>query len=141
MKQRAFVALLIAIMMPLVVLPLLDVDGLSVYGYIRIPSADVRAEVFYTAHGESCGCCGALWNGGIASVKADMSAVCIGDMVDMRSLDGEHLVLECVEMVDCIRVGRWLISWRGIMHPDGDVLLCTDANRWPCVRVLRLVRL
>ena len=141
MKERTFAALLILVMLPVLVLPLFGADDLSVYGRIRIPSAGVRAEVFYTPCGDGCGCCGALWNGGVVSVEADMSTVHIYDMADLRSLDGEHLVLECVAIVDCIRVGRWLISWRGIMRPDGDVLLCTDATCWPFVRVLRLTRL
>ncbi|MBQ8616232.1 MAG: hypothetical protein IJ418_01845 [Clostridia bacterium] len=141
MKQRTFAASLVLIMLPLIVLPILDADGLSVYGCIRIPSAGICAEVYTTKRGQDCGCCGALWNGGQAFVQADMSAVHLYDMVDLRSRDGEHLVLECVEIVDCIRVGRCLVSWQGIVQPGGDVLLCTDANRWPFVRVLRLARL
>lgn len=141
MKGSEFAALLALIMLPLIALPLLDAGDLSMYGHIRITSADVPAEVYCMTHAEDCGCCGALWNGGLAFVKADMSAVHIYDMADLRSLDGEHLVLECVEIVDCIRVGRCLVSWQGIVRPGGDVLLCTDANRWPFVRVLRLTRL
>lgn len=141
MKQRTFAALLVLIMLPLIVLPILDADNLSVYGCIRIPSAGICAEVYTTKHGQDCGCRGALWNGGQAFVQADMSAVHLYDMADLRSLDGEHLVLECVEIVDCIRVGQRLVSWQGIVHPNGDVLLCTDVNRWPFVRVLRLTRL
>ena len=141
MKERTFAALLILVMLPVLALPLFDTDDASIYGRIRIPSAGINAEVYTIGHDPGCGCCGALWNGGQAFVQADMSAVRIDDVADMKSLDGEHLVLECVAIVDCIRVGRWLISWQGIMHPNGDVLLYTDANCWPLVRVMRLTRL
>lgn len=141
MKQSRFVVLLVLAMLPLVVLPMLDAGELSMYGCVRIQAAGIQADVYRMAHGAGCGCCGALWNGGQAIVRADVGAVRIGDMADMRSFDGEHLVLECVEIMTCIQVGRYLIGRRGIIHADGDVLLCAPATCWPFVRVLRLTRL
>ena len=141
MKESEFAALLVLTMLPLLVLPLLDTGDLSEYGRIRIHAAGISTEVYTTMHGQDCGCCGALWNGGQAIIHTDASAVRIGDVADMKSHDGEHLVLECAEVATCIRVGRYLIGRRGILRTEGDVLLCTPATCWPFVRVLRLIRL
>ena len=141
MKERTFVALLILVMLPVLVLPLFDTADGPACGSIRIPAAGLTANVYYIHQPQTCGCCGMLWNGGQVDIKEDVSAVRIYDVADMTTIDGTHHVLECVEIVSCIRVGRWLIGWSGVLRTNGDVLLCTSANRWPFVRVLRLTRL
>ena len=92
-----------------------------IYGHIRIPTRNILAEVYTTAHSTDCGCASALWNGGKITVNADLSDVEIGDMADLRTLDGLHLVLECIN----IRKGlEWLVE------PNGDILVIND--RWIC---------
>lgn len=133
--------LLILLMLPLIVLPLLPErewlppsslrsatslgDGGDVAGRIRIPERGIYAEVYTTDHGPDCGCCGALWNGGTVTVTADLSSVQVGDMAEIYTVEGEHLVLECIE----IRKNS-----RG-METNGDVLVIN--GRW----VYRLTRL
>lgn len=106
MKERTFAALLILVILPVLVLPLFGADDLSVYGHIRIPAAGIHAEV--CTIGQPGDCCGTLWNGGTVTVNADMSDVQVGDMADLRGLDGEHIVLECIS----IRIA-WPIDSRG----------------------------
>ena len=92
-----------------------------IYGHIRIPARNILAEVYTTAHSPDCGCASALWNGGKITVNADLSYVEIGDMADLKTLDGLHLVLECID----IRKGlEWLVK------PNGDILVIND--RWIC---------
>lgn len=96
------------------------------YGSLSIPARGIIVEVYTTDHAPDCGCTPTLWNGGKVTADADLSAVEIGDMADMRSLDGEHYVLECID----IRQGLALL-----MEPQGDVLVVN--GRW----VYRFVRL
>lgn len=118
--------LLILLMLPLIVLPLLPERECYVAGHIRIPARGIYAEVYTTDHGPDCGCCGALWNGGTVTVTADLSSVQVGDMAEIYTVEGEHLVLECI----AIRSGP---AW--LMEPQGDVLVVN--GRW----VYRLTRL
>lgn len=141
MKQRLFAALLVLIMLPLIVLPILYKGERYVCGQLRIPAADIYADVYTTEHGPGCGCSAPLWHGGIASTEADLSGVQVDDMAAVTLLDGTRLVLECVDIVPCFRLGCWLISWQGIVRANGDVLLYTDVNGLPFVRVLHLARL
>lgn len=97
-----------------------------VYGRIRVPAADIYAEVFTVSNGPNCGCVSSLWNGGKAIAKADLTGLMIGDMVDLRSLEGEHLVLEC------IGISRLPMQ---LLRANGDVLI-DDGNL-----VYRFIRL
>ncbi len=137
MKRMAFVALLLTLMLPMVVLPiLLDAQpSLHIAGEILIPAADIRAEVMTASHGSDCGCCGMLWQGGIVTTTADLSTVQLYDMACLITVDGDSMALECVEIIPCLRVGRWLIGCRGMILPEGDVLVVSGS------RVYRLIRL
>ena len=97
-----------------------------VYGHIRIRSRGIYAQVFTREESPTCGCCGALYGGGKVTVKADLSAVQLGDTAEIYTVEGEHLVLECVD----IRKG-W--AWR--LKPQGDVIVIN--GRW----MYRLTRL
>ena len=151
MRQKIFVTALLLLMLPLTVLPVLspgelppsspDGDATSlgeggyVAGRIRIPAAGIHAEVLTASHGPDCGCCAPLWQGGIASTTADLSSVQVDDTAELLLLDGSRLVLECAEIVPCIRIGNALIGWRGVIEAQGDVLLVCGG------RVYRFVRL
>ena len=94
----------------------------EVTGKLKIPAHDIRTAIM-AVHGEGCGCCPSLWNGGIVHALEDLSAVQVGDTADLTTLDGGHLVLECVEITPCIHIGHRLISWKGIVKDNGDVLI------------------
>lgn len=87
-----------------------------VCGRIRIPALDISAEIYTNEPGEDC-CIPSLWNGGKVTCKADLSGVEVGDMADIITFDGGHLVMECVQ----IRKG---LAW--FMKPQGDVLVIND---------------
>lgn len=106
--------LLILLMLPLIVLPLLPARERHVWGHIRIPARGIYAEVYTTDHGPDCGCTPSLWNGGKVTTKADLSSVQLGDMADIYTVEGEHLVLECISITG---VPSWL------QKTDGDVLV------------------
>lgn len=131
MKRSAFLTFLILTMLPLIALPLLD-RGRYVAGRIRIPVADISAEVLTASCGSDCGCCGVLWQGGVVTTTSDLSAVQIDDTAYLTTVDGERSVLECVEITPCLRVGNTLIGWRGILQSDGDVLIVSGSRvyRW-----------
>lgn len=131
MKKFLFALLLILIMIPLIALPLLSTGTVSVVGRIRIPSVDVSADVFHHV-AESCTCGEELWHGGQASTMSDLSDVCIDDRAYLTLLSGQRFVVECVEIIPCIRLGRWLISWNGIVKDNGDVLIFSNGTvyRW-----------
>ena len=95
---------------------------------------DVLADLMTTTHGE-CDCCAPLWGGGIATTTADMSCVRVDDTATIRLLDGSRLVLECVEIVPCIRLGRWLIGWQGAIEPQGDVLIYSGGYAYRMTRL------
>lgn len=131
MKRFLFALLLILIMMPLIALPLLSTGTLSVVGRIRIPSVDISADVFHVPT-ESYTCCVELWHGGQASTLSDLSEVSIDDKAYLTLLSGQRFVVKCVEIIPCIRLGRWLISWNGIVKDNGDVLIFNNGTvyRW-----------
>ena len=88
-----------------------------VYGHIRIRSRGIYVQVFMREESPACGCCGALYGGGKVTVKEDLSQVQVGDFAEITSLEGERLVLECID----IRAGvGWLAKARG------DVLVIND---------------
>lgn len=88
-----------------------------VYGHIRIRSRGIYAQVFTREEAPACGCCGALYGGGKVTVKEDLSAVQVGDFAEITSLEGERLVLECID----IRAGVG-----GLAQARGDVLVIND---------------
>ncbi len=122
MKQLKFLCIMILLMLPLCVLPLLDIpDGAvmeatqtpSPQGEISIPEAGVKAGLMLVH--DDCTCCYmGLWNGGRIYGDAQMFAsVKVGDWADIDMLDC-HLVLECVEIKHTI--GQ-------LEKPNGDVLI------------------
>lgn len=130
MKQSYFVILLILMMLPLCALPILSPADGFVAGRIRVPKADVHAEFTMISHGLDCGCCGMLYNGGIVYTTADMSAVQLYDTGFFVTVDEDSQALECVEIVPCIRVGKYLIGWRGVVKPQGDVLVFSRSRAY-----------
>lgn len=136
MKRWVFVALLLLFAVAMTVPILLDAQpSLHLTGHILIPAADIRAEVMTASHGPACGCCGVLWQGGIVTTTADLSTVQLYDTACLITVDGDSMALECVEITPCLRVGRWLIGWQGVIRPEGDVLVVSGS------RVYRLIRL
>lgn len=134
MTQKGFAIALVLLMLPLIVLPLLSPTQ-YVAGRIRIPAADIHAEVMTASHGPDCGCCGVLWQGGVAYTTADLSGVKVYDTAELVTVDGDRMVLECVEVVSCLRVGSTLIGWRGILRAEGDVLLVSGGKAYRFVRL------
>lgn len=155
MNQKLFVCLLILLMLPIIVLPIMasvydgrdcptmvvcDADGSNHDGRFAIPSAGV--DVVYThAHGGIACCYMGLWNGGRIVMEAEaLPAVSIDDKAHVKQEYG-NMVLECVEIMDCIVIGGNLFSTSGIVRHSGDVLLCVDTGRWAVVRVYRFTML
>ena len=122
MKKLVFAIIATAIILLLCALTLLHPPDAEVVGVLKIPAHDIRT-VIMTAHGETCGCCTILWNGGIVHAMADLSPVQVGDMADIITLDGGYYVLECMEIIPALHIGRWLVSWRGVVKADGDVIV------------------
>ncbi len=123
MKTKVFIALLIAIMSPMFILPMLaDTDGMvmrasnaapNTQGSIRIPNAGVDASLSLAY--ADCDCCYmGLWNGGYIIGDAQMfESVKVGDWADIRTPEC-HLVLECVEIKHTISA---------FVKAEGDVLI------------------
>ena len=122
---RAKIIILLLFLVAMIVLPLLPTRQQYVEGHIRIPARGIEASV-YTREAEPIDGMSSLWQGGKVTVKADLSAVQLGDMAEIYTVEGEHLVLECID----IRKGLALL-----MKPQGDVLVVN--GRW----VYRFVRL
>lgn len=98
---------------------------LYVAGHLYIRERGISAEV-YTHQEDPMDGMSSLWNGGKVITREDMSTVQVGDMAELYTVEGEHLVLECVD----IRKG-W--AWR--VEPQGDVIVIN--GRW----MYRLTRL
>ena len=94
-------------------------------GTIRIQDAGIYAEISITGHARDCGCCPSLWNGGIVTTTADLSTVQVGYWADIRTQDGGHYVMECVE----IRAG---LLW--LMDPDGDIIVVSGRTGYRLMR-------
>ena len=122
--KRNFLFILI-ILLPMIVLPLLSPHQQYVAGRIRIPARGISAEV-YTYQQEPLDGMSSLWNGGKVTTKQDLSSVQVGDMAHLYTMEGEHLVLECVD----IRKG-----WGLFAKPQGDVIIINQ--KW----VYRFTRL
>lgn len=99
--------------------------ALYVAGRLYIRERGISDEV-YTRQEEPLDGMSSLWSGGMVITKADLSAVQVGDMAHLYTVEGEHLVLECVT----IRRG-----WGWLEKPQGDVIIVNQ--KW----VYRFTRL
>lgn len=115
MKKMGIMLIAMALLMAAVVLYKPPPEK-YVAGHLYIRARGISAEV-YTSEAEPMDGMSSLWNGGKVTVKADLSAVQLGDMADIYTVEGEHLVLECIE----IRKGLW---W--LRKPRGDVLVVNN---------------
>lgn len=118
MKHAATVAIIAGLVL-LIGIKVYTIRSFSQYvcGRIRIPACDISAEIYTTEPGTDDGCIPALWNGGKVTCKADLSGVEVGDMADIITFDGGHLVVECVSITV---VPAWL------QKTGGDVLVIND---------------
>ena len=98
---------------------------LYVAGRLYIRQRGISAEI-YTRQEDPMDGMSSLWNGGEVITRESLSTVQLGDMAEIYTVEGEHLVLECVD----IRKG-W--AWR--VEPQGDVIIIN--GRW----MYRLTRL
>lgn len=92
--------------------------ALYVAGRLYIRERGISAEV-YTRQEEPLDGMSSLWNGGQVITREDLSTVQVGDMAHLYTVEGEHLVLECVD----IRKG-----WAWSVEPQGDVIVIN--GRW-----------
>lgn len=99
--------------------------ALYVAGRLYIRQRGISAEI-YTRQEDPMDGMSSLWNGGEVITRENLSTVQLGDMAEIYTVEGEHLVLECVD----IRKG-W--AWR--VKPQGDVIIIN--GRW----MYRLTRL
>ena len=97
-----------------------------VVGRLYIRSRGISAQV-YTREEEPIDGMSTLWNGGKVTTDADLSQVQVGDMAELYTVEGEHLVLECID----IRKG-W--GW-WLEKPQGDVIVI---DGWLVCRLTRL---
>lgn len=110
MKQ-IIIAIIIIIMAGLCVLPLCCPQVQYVAGRIYIRSRGITAEV-YTTEPDPIDGMSSLWNGGRVTTNTNMSDVKLGDMAEVYTVEGEHIVLECISI---------RIAWP--IDPRGDVLV------------------
>lgn len=109
------------------------------HGRLCIPSAGVDTKLSLVHEGCTC-CYMGLWNGGkIYGDAQTLSSVKVGDWADIMTAD-YRIIVECVEVADCLAICGKLIGLRGIVKSDGDVLLCVGLG-WCRVRVYRMARL
>lgn len=87
-----------------------------VAGRLYIRERDITAEV-YTEDADPIDGMSSLWNGGKVTTKADLSTVQVGDIAEIYTVEGEHLVLECIG----IKTGP---SW--LEKTDGDVIVINN---------------
>lgn len=110
--------IIIIIMAGLCVLPLCRPQVQYVAGCIDIRSRGITAEL-YTTEPDPIDGMSSLWHGGRVTTKTDLSDVKLGDMAEVYTVEGEHLVLEC------IGVSRgW--GWNDPLH--GDIVIIH--GRW-----------
>ena len=117
MKKIIIAAIIIGVVV-LVMLPNLHPPEQYVAGRIYIKARGISAEV-YTRQQEPIDGMSSLWHGGKVTTDADLSTVQVGDMADIYTVEGEHLVLECIS----IRRG---LGW--FVKPEGDVVVIN--GRW-----------
>ena len=125
MKRYIFVTTLIILLLPMIVLPLLSPRAQYVAGRMYIRERGIAASL-YTKEKDVPDGMSVLWGGGKVTTDADLSQVQVGDMAHLYTVEGEHLVLECVR----IRKG---LGW--FEKPQGDVIVINQ--KW----VYRFTRL
>ena len=76
-----------------------------------------------------------LYNGGIVHTTADLSAVQLYDMACLITVDEDSMAMECVEITPCLRLGSTLIGWRGVIRPEGDVLVFSGGRAYRFIRL------
>lgn len=101
-------------------------------GVLRVGA--INADLMTTNHGE-CDCCAPLWGGGIATTTADLSSVQVDDTATIQLLDSSRLVLECVEIIPCIKTGGLLIGRHGVIRANGDVIIHSNNKAYRFVRL------
>lgn len=124
MKRYIFATILI-LLLPMIVLPLLSPREQYVAGRMYIRERGIAASL-YTKEEDVLDGMSVLWGGGKVTTDADLSGVQVGDMAHLYTVEGEHLVLECVR----IRKG---LGW--FEKPQGDVIVINQ--KW----VYRFTRL
>lgn len=122
--KRNFLFILIILLLPMIVLPLLPRQQ-YVAGRMYIRERGIAASL-YTKEEDVLDGMSVLWGGGKVTTDADLSGVQVGDMAHLYTVEGEHLVLECVR----IRKG---LGW--FEKPQGDVIVINQ--KW----VYRFTRL
>ena len=138
--KRNFLIILIILLLPMIVLPLLSPRAQYVAGRIRIPARGIESSV-YTSEAEPIDGMSSLWQGGTVTTDADLSNVQVGDFAHIYTTEGEHLVLECVNIMGCLVIGQTMItSWGRVVHANGDVLLYSNTQQMR-VHVFHLARL
>lgn len=125
MKRYIFLLTLIILLLPMIVLPLLSPRHQYVAGRMYIRERGIAASL-YTKEEDVLDGMSVLWGGGKVTTDADLSGVQVGDMAHLYTVEGEHLVLECVR----IRKG-----WGLFAKPQGDVIIINQ--KW----VYRFTRL
>ena len=123
--KRNFLFILIILLLPMIVLPLLSPRAQYVAGRMYIRERGIAASL-YTKEEDVLDGMSVLWGGGKVTTDADLSGVQLGDMAHLYTVEGEHLVLECVR----IRKG---LGW--FEKPQGDVIVIN--KKW----VYRFTRL
>ena len=124
MKRYIFATIIIILLLLLTVLPLLP-RAQYVAGRMYIRERGIAASL-YTKEEDVPDGMSVLWGGGKVTTDADLSEVQVGDMAHLYTVEGEHLVLECVR----IRKG---LGW--FEKPQGDVIIINQ--KW----VYRFTRL
>lgn len=124
MKRYIFVTTLIILLLPMIMLPLLPRQQ-YVAGRMYIRERGIAASL-YTKEEDVLDGMSVIWGGGKVTTDADLSQVQVGDMAHLYTVEGEHLVLECVR----IRKG---LGW--FEKPQGDVIVINQ--KW----VYRFTRL
>ena len=123
--KRNFLFILIILLLPMSVLPLLSSREQYVAGRMYIRERGIAASL-YTKEEDVLDGMSVLWGGGKVTTDADLSQVQVGDLAHLYTMEGEHLVLECVD----IRKG-----WGLFAKPQGDVIIINQ--KW----VYRFTRL
>lgn len=114
--KRNFLFILIILLLTMIVLPLLSPREQYVAGRMYIRERGIAASL-YTKEEDVLDGMSVLWGGGKVTTDADLSEVHVGDMAHLYTVEGEHLVLECVK----IRKG-----WVLFEKPQGDVLVVNN---------------
>lgn len=139
MKRYIILAVLIALLLPMIVLPLLSAPSgvvmratsASPYeqGSICIPNADVDATLSLVHY--DCDCCYmGLWNGGRINVDADLfRSVKVDDWASIVTAE-YRIIAECVSITYQVE---------GFIEPGGDVLVCVKTMIPMVMKVYKFV--